>query len=394
MARDASRGGVPGIPGPVRRRPAPPGWCSPAPGCPAAAAARAAAGCGRGRAPRPTPPTTAEPTPPPTRKTSVAMPRATPRTSAGTASPTAAMSAGCPSPKASVTRTTAVTRTGADPRPRRGRRRRARRAAVTSEVTSERAGPRRASSGPASRGARKPVTALGTRASPTCSGVQPRAARTAGTAMSSANQAAGTAEAASALRTTTGSRMTAAAGSPRAAAHPGRDGGDAEPEQQRAGRRHHDARTAGDCTSSTRPAAVPATSAAPRRSSRAPVPCVGQRPPERGDDEEAERGQRDDRPPAGEVGHQATGQRTERAHRGRRPGDLPEGGGADGAVVAGADDGHAEAGTAAAPAPCSSRAPSSTSMFGAKQPSTALPAMSPTPTSRGSRMPARSAARP
>ena len=52
------------------------------------------------------------------------------------------------------------------------------------------------------------MTALGTSATPTCHGSQPRPTSTAGTAISRANHAAGTAAAARALRTTTGLRIT------------------------------------------------------------------------------------------------------------------------------------------------------------------------------------------
>ena len=73
---------------------------------------------------------------------------------------------------------------------------------------SEPAGSSRVISGPTTRGMSSPTTPAGTSVSPTAQVSQPRSSSTLGTAMSSANQEAGTAAAAKALRTTTGLPIT------------------------------------------------------------------------------------------------------------------------------------------------------------------------------------------
>ena len=146
--------------------------------------------------------------------------------------------------------------------------------ATTAASASARPGPIRLSVGPVTCGTTRATTALGSIARPTCQASQPADSSTAGSAISMANHAAGTDDAATALRTTVALRITSTGRNP-------------------SGRRRTLARTAGtpstsspapsaatsrpaegDCTSSTMPAAVRATTIAPTTSSRAPLPSV------------------------------------------------------------------------------------------------------------------------
>ena len=70
----------------------------------------------------------------------------------------------------------------------------------------------------------------------------------------------------------------------------------------------------------------------------------GDGPPQRRHDKQAEGGQGDDGAPAGRLLDEPARERAERADRGSGAGDPPERRGAHPAVVAGADDGHAEDG--------------------------------------------------
>ena len=292
----------------------------------------------------PSPPTTAEPTLPPTRKNRVAIPRATPRTSSSTALPTASIRAGWPSPKATVTPTTAATSSQADPAYAPRAETSSDTVAIDAASPNARVGPIRVSSGPANRGPASAATALGRRATPTCQGSQPRATRTAGTAISRANHAAGTAAAASALRTTAGLRITATGRKPFGRRRTqSRDGRYAEHREHRAddghgqtGRRglheqHHSSGGAGDerCADQVEPGAA----------------ALGRhRAPEQGQQQGAEHRQGDHRAPVEQALDRTTGQRPDAAHRGGEAGDPAERHPPDGPGVAGADDGHAQRG--------------------------------------------------
>ena len=159
--------------------------------------------------------------------------------------------------------------------------------------------------------------------------------------MSIAIHAAGTAEAATALRTTVALRITSTGRKP-------------------SGRRRTFARTAGtpstsrlapiaatsspadgDCTSSTMPDAVRATTIAPTTSRRARCPR-GQRAPQQRHDERAEDGQGHDGAPAPRSLDQAADQRAEAAHRGCDARKAPERQPADLAGVLRGQDGDAQ----------------------------------------------------
>ena len=139
-------------------------------------------------------------------------------------------------------------------------------------TTSDRAEPIRVSIGPAIRGTPSATSALGTMARPTCQASQPWLSSTAGIAISIANHEAGTAAAATALRTTRELRITETGRKPCGRRRTCRATAGApntiRPMPTSATTRPVD----GDCTSSTMPAAVPATSSAPRMSRLAPLP--------------------------------------------------------------------------------------------------------------------------
>ena len=100
----------------------------------------------------------------------------------------------------------------------------------------------RTSSGPTMRGTNSANAALGTSSRPTCQASQPSWTSTAGTAISSANQAAGIAAAATALRTTVPLRTTEAGRKPQGRwLDPERHGRCAQHEQQETDHRNGEA---------------------------------------------------------------------------------------------------------------------------------------------------------
>ena len=323
------------------------------------------------------------------------MPRATPRTCTCTASPTEAERAGWPAPKAKVTRiSTRASSTGestAEPQAARN----SDSDEAMAPMASVRTAPIRVSNGPVNRGISTATTEDGSSSTPTCQGSQPASpTSTAGTAISSPNHAAGTAAAASAERTTTGLRITSRGRNP-------------------SGRRRTCSATSGvpspssssptsaitrpvegDWISSTSPAAVSATRIAPSTSRRAPLPSVVSARHTNGITSAPSIGIAITarHPKAASVSPPSSGPRlvTAAAVPASRPRASPR----TAPSYRPLRIATPSVGTAAAPAPCTSRAKRSTPYVGASAASSAPPVIRPMPTSSGVRMPTRSEKRP
>ena len=137
----------------------------------------------------PRPPTVAAPRLPPMRKTRVSSPRAPPRVRTGTESATSVVMAGCPRPKESMRRSVASTSRGPETRATPPVASTSARAVPSVARSWPRAGPKRTSAGPLTRGATMPRAAHGTSSNPSCTPVHPWAVSAVGMATSIPNHA-------------------------------------------------------------------------------------------------------------------------------------------------------------------------------------------------------------
>ena len=230
------------------------------------------------------------------------------------------------------------------------------------------AAPIRIRSGPTKRGTNRATAALGTSSRPTCQASQPSPTSTAGTAMSSANHAAGTAAAASALRTTVPLRTTdarqeaVAAGARPAGRPPGRraGAGAGRPRRRRPGGRRLDQQHQPPAVAGHEDRAdevEPGAAAAP-----------GERAPEERQHQRAQDRQRHHGAPAEGVLDGSADERAEAAHRGghARPAGRGPGPRTSPAYRA-LRRATPSVGTAAAPAPWNMRATSRVPKLGAKR---------------------------
>ncbi len=272
------------------------------------------------------------------------MPRATPRTSRSTACPTAALSAGCPMPNETVTRETRhhQQHRGDHGGPEAGQEQGGRRRTPPAPATpSGRSRPADCWSA-AARAARSPRSAPAAGRPGTAPSPSPTS--TAGTATSWANQAAGIAAAARALRTTAGLRITDRGRNPCGrfrtwAVTPGTPTA-SSPMPTRATTSPLD----GDWITRISPAAVTATSTAPVDVERSPRALTDERAPDERDHDQPEHRQRQHPAPPGDDLEQTAEERTEAGHERRHRGQPAERQAADVAVVAGADDRHPQHG--------------------------------------------------
>ena len=112
----------------------------------------------------------------------------------------------------------------------------------------------------------------------------------------------------------------------RPAAYPRGHGGHAEDGERRADDGHAGP-VDGDCTSSTTPAAVAATSSGAEQVEAGAAPGGGHPAPQQRQHQHAEHGQRDHRAPAEQALDGAAGERAEAGHGGGGAGDLSQGDG-------------------------------------------------------------------
>ena len=212
--------------------------------------------------------------------------------------------------------------------------------------------------------------------------------------MSRANQAAGTAPAASALRTTAGLRMTATgrkpfgrrriqpatAGTPSTASIP--------PTMATIGP------VEGDCTSSTTPAAVAATSAAPNEVEPRAAAVGRDRAPEEGEEQRAEHRQGDHRTPAEQPSMTPPASGPRQLTAAAMPATRPSAGALGGSGVPRADDGHAESGYGGRPGALDDPGCEEHPEVRRQRTGERTGDIRPTPMRSGSRIPTRSETRP
>jgi hypothetical protein len=319
-----------------------------------------------------------------------------PRTWIEVASLTRAISAGWPRPKAAVTPATDATSShDADTASTSATAARATdTAAIAVPTSSDRRAPTRSTRRRDWREQISATTADGISPSPMLSGLQPRAASVAGTASSSANQAAGRDAPASAACTTTRLRTTLRGRKPSGRRRTCRTSRGVATASSAAPISATVRPVDGDWTSSTRPVATAATRAAPVPSSWPPGPLAGAARTTRGTSRTASAGSistarhpshASSAPPASgpsELSAAATPAIRPRAVARIRPSYR-----LDSSAVA-------STGVAAAPAPWSSRAASSTGSESAAAAPKEPAAISSRPATSGARTPTRSAIRP